>query len=229
MKLLNAIIRPGEVLEILENGKIKVSAPGLFAEEDKDMNPPIMPFWELIGSHANTYSEPIIGDEVWVLNVLDNPLQLYWFRKDHHIDNNTEIFNECGSGPQNVEIICNRESGLGYASLFFSDGTGWILRNDDSRLQIYPDGHIEMGLNWPKRIIKIDSDSINIGGDDDAHPACYGDKVSDILTEMCDIIATAGFAGNMSPYTKPMATVLKRIETVKAKILDIKSNHVKIN
>ena len=56
MKLINGIIRPGEILEVLENGKIKASAPGLFSEEDLENLPPIMPFWELIGSHANTFS-----------------------------------------------------------------------------------------------------------------------------------------------------------------------------
>ena len=85
MKLVNGILRPGEVLEVLENGKIKASAPGLFSEEDKDLIPPVMPFWELIGSHANTFSTPTEGDEVWILNLTDNPLQLYWFRKDNLI------------------------------------------------------------------------------------------------------------------------------------------------
>ena len=177
MKLINGILRPGEILEVLENGKIKASAPGLFTEEDKDLNPPIMPFWELIGSHANTFSTPIVGDEIWVLNLADNPLQLYWFRKDDHITHNKEIFAETGT--TNVEILCNRESGVGYASLFFSDGTGWMLRNDDSRLQIFPDGHIELGMNWPHRTITIDAESIRLG--DGTHPACFGDETASIL------------------------------------------------
>ena len=69
MKLVNGILRPGEILEVLENGKIKASAPGLFTEEDKDLNPPIMPFWELMGGHANTFSTPIVGDEIWLLAI----------------------------------------------------------------------------------------------------------------------------------------------------------------
>ena len=100
-------------------------------------------------------------------HLTDNPLQLYWFRKDPHIDANKEIFEE--GGIENVEIFCNRESGLGYATLYFSDGSGWILRNDDSRLQIFPDGHIELGMNWPHRTIKIDSNAISLG--DGEHPA----------------------------------------------------------
>ena len=63
MKLATGILRPGIILEVLDNWKIKVSAPGLFSSEDKDLIPPIMPFWELIGSHSNSFSTPVKGDE----------------------------------------------------------------------------------------------------------------------------------------------------------------------
>ena len=86
MKLINGILRPGNILEVLDNGKIKASAPGLFSAEDPlELLPPIMPFYELMGGHANSYSTPIVGEECGVLNMQDNPLQLYWFRKDDHI------------------------------------------------------------------------------------------------------------------------------------------------
>lgn len=225
MKLVNGILRPGEILEVLENGKIKASAPGLFTEVDKDLNPPIMPFWELIGSHANSYSTPIVGDEVWILNLTDNPLQLYWFRKDDHVTNNKEIFDETGAA--NVEILCNRESGIGYASLFFSDGTGWMLRNDDSRLQIFPDGHIELGMNWPHRTVTIDSEAIKLG--DGAHPACYGDEVADILLKICGLLQNASLAAKTSPYTMALAPIFNVAKTIQEDIPGIKSPHVKID
>lgn len=225
MKLLNGILRPGEILEVLENGKIKASAPGLFAEEDKDLNPPIMPFWELIGSHANTFSTPIVGDEVWVLNLTDNPLQLYWFRKDDHVEANKDIFAETGTA--NVEILCNRESGIGYASLFFSDGTGWMLRNDDSRLQIFPDGHIELGMAWPHRTITIDSDAIKLGNG--AHPACYGDECADILLKLCGLLQNAAKAAQTTPYTMALVPIFNLAKTIQEDIPGIKSTHIKID
>lgn len=225
MKLVNGILRPGEILEVLENGKIKASAPGLFTEVDKDLNPPIMPFWELIGSHANSYSTPIVGDEVWILNLTDNPLQLYWFRKDDHVANNKEIFDETGTA--NVEILCNRESGIGYASLFFSDGTGWMLRNDDSRLQIFPDGHIELGMNWPHRTVTIDSEAIKLG--DGTHPACYGDEVADILLKICGLLQNASLAAKTSPYTMALAPIFNVAKTIQEDIPGIKSPHIKID
>lgn len=225
MELMHAILRPGVILEVLENGKIKASAPGLFVEQDKDLNPPIMPFWELIGSHANTFSTPVVGDEVWILNLTNNPYQLYWFRKDKHISENAEIFNETGMA--NVEILCNRESGVGYASLFFSDGTGWMLRNDDSRLQIFPDGHIELGMNWPHRTISIDADAIRLG--DGAHPACYGDEVMNILLKICGLLQNAATASKTNPYIMSLSPVFEMASKIKEDIPGILSTHIKID
>jgi hypothetical protein len=225
MKLVNGILRPGKVVEVLEHGKIKAGAPGLFTTWDHELSPPIMPFWELIGGHANAFSTPLKGDEVWILNMTDNPLQLYWFRKDDHIDANKEIFEE--GGTENVEILCNRESGVGYATLYFSDGSGWMLRNDDSRLQIFPDGHIELGMNWPHRTIKIDSEAIFLG--DGAHPACYGDETADILLEICGLLQALGKVAKTSPYTMALGPLFDKAKKIQENIPGIKSTHVKID
>lgn len=225
MKLVNGTLRPGIILEVLEHGKIKASAPGLFSTQDKDLVPPIMPFWELIGSHSNSFSMPIKGDEVWILNMTDNPLQLYWFRKDDHIDANKEIFKE--GGTENVEIICNRESGVGYATLYFSDGSGWVLRNDDSRLQIFPDGHIELGMNWPHRNIKIDPKAISLG--DGNHPACYGDETASILLKICGLLQALGEVSKTNPYTACLSSLFGKAKSIQEDIPGIKSIHVKID
>lgn len=227
MKLLNGTLRPGIILEVLENGKIKASAPGLFMAEDKDLNPPIMPFWELIGGHANTFSTPTKNEEIWILNLDDNPLQLYWFRKDHHIDANKEIFEE--GGTENVEILCNRESGVGYATLYFSDGSGWMLRNDDSRLQIFPDGHIELGMKWPHRIIKIDPKAIHLGAGKTEHPACYGDETATILLKICGLLQALGKVAKTNPYTMALGPLFEQAKKIQEDIPGIKSPHVKLD
>ena len=89
MKLFKATIRPGTVREVLENGAVKATAPGLFSFEDDINNmPPIMP-WQ-IGSNCNSFSKPKVYDDIWIMNFADNPRQLYWFRKDR-IENNKNI------------------------------------------------------------------------------------------------------------------------------------------
>lgn len=224
MKLINGTLRPGVVLEVLENGKIKASAPGLFRAKDKDLNPPIMPFNELIGSHQNTFSTPKIGEEIWVLNVSDNPLQLYWFRKDDHIKNNQEIFQE--TGVENVEILCNTESKLGYASLFFSDGSGWVLKNDESRIQIHPNGDIKIDNGTPYRNILINADSIQLGSNE--HPAAYGDELTEILIKICGILSATAEIAKCNPYTSTLSVPLSLAQQVANEVPGIVSSHVKL-
>lgn len=225
MELAKGTVRPGTVLSVLENGKIRASAPGLFSKQDEELNPPIMPFFELMGGHANSFSTPTVGDEVWILNISDNPLQLYWFRKDDHIEDNAGIFAE--GGTKNVEILCNRKSGLGYATLYFSDGSGWMLRNDDSKIQIHPDGHIELGMDWPHRSISIEPSAIKLG--DGAHPACYGDETAKILLKICGLLRAMGKIAKASPYTAHLSLLGKLAENIQEDIPGIKSSHVKID
>lgn len=225
MKLVNGILRPGTVITVLDNGRIKASSPGLFSAADAELNPPIMPFYELIGGYSNSFSPIHEGDEIWILNITDNPLQLYWFRKDSAIENNQMIFDELGT--QDVEILCNKESGIGYASIFFSDGSGWIIRNDDSKVQIHPDGHIEIGMNWPHRTITIDASAIKLG--DGAHPACFGDETANILMRICGLLQALGTICQTTPYTMPLAPLLSQAASIQNDIPGIKSSHVKID
>ena len=116
MKLHKAIIRPGNVMEVLENGVIKASAPGLFSfSDDPAKLPPIMP-WQ-IGSNCNSFSKPKLYENIWIMNFLDNPRQLYWFRKDRVSDNSNINITE-----ENVEILCNRDVNGEWATIYFSDG-----------------------------------------------------------------------------------------------------------
>jgi hypothetical protein len=62
MELSKGIIRPGTVIEVLENGNIKATAPGLFSvTDDPNKFPPIMPWF--IGSNYNSFSKVKQYDE----------------------------------------------------------------------------------------------------------------------------------------------------------------------
>jgi hypothetical protein len=238
MRLSQGTLRPGRILEVLENGKIKASAPGLFMEEDKDNNPPIYPFFEITSAHANAYSTPTVGDEIWLLNQSDNPEQLYWFRKDKHIENNAAIFEE--GGEANVEILCNR----GLATLYFSDGSGWILRRDqsvlhllpdgsiqlkfnDSMLHICSDGHVELGMmGGVSSKIVINNGSIQIGASA-PRPACYGDATSAQLDLIKTILLNAQEAAGSSTYTSNMAPAFAPAASLTPKLVE--STKVKID
>lgn len=223
-------MRPGVVKDVLEHGIIKASAPGLFNDEDvNDDLPPIYPFNELIGAHANSFSQPEKYDEVWILNLTDNPMQLYWFRKDPHESNNSNI----DTNGTHVEILCNREAGCSWASLYFTDGSGWTMSYNDGRLWIDKDGHIELGItNLPSRTISITSDGIHLGNPCNAqHPATYGDVTAELLRDILSKIINACMTAGMgSPMTVPLASALiKNLSPLTLKTSDICSNHVKID
>lgn len=204
MKLKNGTIRPGVVIEVLENNEIKADVPGLFSRFDQENLPIIMP-WPC-GINKNAYSQIKEYDKVWVVNFSDNPLQLYWFRKDD-VEDNKEIIQE-----ENVEILCNRETDLGWATIYFSDGSGWIIKNIDAIIQLKPDGSILLNSGVPKRLIDINPSSISLGAIEKAsHPAVYGDKLMEVLMKIQTALELIKQSSNMSPYTKPIAMVLRSL------------------
>ena len=224
MKLINATIRPGKVLEVLDNkGTIKASAPGLFTSQDKDKLPPIMHApW---GSHPNSFTTPDKGKEVWIMNFSDNKRQLYWFRKDPFDENNLDTNIQ---GEKNVEVLCNRKSGLGWATIYFSDNSGWIIKNDESKIQINADGEICLSMNDAHRTIDINSNGISIGSKgSSAHPATYADKLEDILSTINQQFALIKQAANTNPYTTAIGSVIDT--SWSNKIPDIESIHVTID
>lgn len=166
---MNGTLRPGRITEVLENGNVRVDAPGLFARADGEANPPIMPFF---GWHANTYTEPQVHQEVWVMNFSDNPLQLFWFRKDSdRLKHNADLEQET-----NVEILCNRETPGGYASIYFSDGTGWVIAAGDNSLTITPDGDMTLKSDS----IVCDCDMMKLGSEDSNKNIALAEDVEDV-------------------------------------------------
>ena len=224
MRLVNATLRPGVVTNVLENGKIKAKVPGLFIGGE-DFTPQILPFYELMGQHANAFSTPVIGDDVWVLNTADNPFELYWFRKDNHIENNKTIFEE--GGKENVEIICNRSNSNGWATIYFSDGSGWIIRNNESIIRILSNGDIDINTSKNHRKITIDSEAIKLGNGE--HPGALADFVQSRLEEICDLLLTAAKAANSYPETMTLSPIFNKAQLIKEKIPEILSQHIKLD
>lgn len=224
MKLSNGVLRPGEVMEVLENGCIKANAPGLFSSIDSlESLPPIYPF--TLG-HENQYSSPKVGDEVWILNFSDNPMQLHWFRKDKYQVNNKDIING-----ENVEVLCNREIGTAWASIYFSDGSGWVISNDESIIQIDANGDIIISKPTPHRTIHINDDCISLGSKGkSAHPAVYGDELIKILQNIQISLELIQKTSLNNPFTAGIAAALntKPIE-LKTLIPKITSPHVTLD
>jgi hypothetical protein len=224
MKLSKATIRPGTVLKVLENGVIKASAPGLFAfVDDPEKMPPIMPWF--IGHNSNAFSQPKVYDDVWIMNFADNPRQLYWFRKDEVSENDN-----IPMGEENVEVLCNRDIDGEWCTIYFSDGSGWVIGKGESIIQIRPNGSILLTNGQPNRCIDINGKNISIGkADESQHPAACGDAVEDALMSICSLLNEIGAQAMLNPHTVLIGTaLLKQLPKIINKIPNISSQHVTI-
>lgn len=223
---MNATIRPGTVLEILDDGVIKASAPGLFSyADDPSLLPPIMPWF--IGSNSNSFSKLTKYEDVWIMNFSDNPRQLYWFRKDRIANNNDNI----PMGEENVEVVCNREVAGEWATIYFSDGTGWIIGNGDSIIQIDNNGSIRITNDMPNRCIEINQKNISIGSKgESSHAAAYGDMTENALSSICAMLGSVAIKALANPYTIAIgAELFAKLPGVVNQIPNISSQHVTID
>ena len=211
MKLYNGTIRPGVVKEILPNGCIKATAPGLFnSVDDTNFLPPIMP-WQ-IGSNANSYSQPEKQSEVWIMNFDDNPMQLYWFRKDDITECDNLDLTEI-----NVEVLCNKDLNGEWATIYLSDGSGWVISKGESVMQIRADGSITLTNGLPQRTIDINVGGISLGkAGSSSHQAAYGDVIIDIFLSLLSLLKQVQMAAMANPHTmqlaSPIAALLPNIE-----------------
>lgn len=225
MKLQKGTIRPGTVTTVFDNGNIKASAPGLFSFiDDPEKMPPIMP-WQ-IGSGCNSYTKPLVGDSVWIMNFSDNPLQLYWFRKD--------IASECDNidfSEKNVEVLCNRDMDGEWATIYLSDGSGWIISKGESIMQIRKDGSIQLNTGFKHRVIDINTQGISLGSEGkSAHPAVYGDVLGDILTLLVATLKRVQMVATPNPYTAAIGSILSvSLPSIESKIDKIMSPHVTLD
>lgn len=222
MKLHSGTIRPGTVMEVLENGVIKASAPGLFNfADDPSLMPPIMPWF--IGSNSNTFSQPKKYDDVWIMNFDDNPRQLYWFRKDR-VENNENL----PISEENIEILCNRDVGGEWCTIYFSDGSGWIISKGESVIQIRANGSILLNTGMDKRCIDITPTCISLGSEGkSSHPACYGDVAMEVFNGLLALLKQIQMAATPNPYTAAIGTVLAaNIPLLESKIPQLVSSHV---
>ena len=225
MKLVNAIIRPAKVIEVLDKiGNIKVSSPGMFCEEDKDYLPPIYPFF--IGNRCK-FSMVDIDDEVWLLSFLDNPLQLYYFRKDSLKEEFEDIITD---DTKDLEVLASRNSGEGKARIYFQEKDGWIIQNQDSIIQILND---QILLKTPNdhRTIDINSNGISIGSEGkSAEPAVLGNKLEQTLNSLNNLLDALNNACQISPYTMHLKPIFESLlPAFSESIPNIKSNNVTLD
>lgn len=227
MELSQGHIRPGNILQVVDNqGVIKASCCGLFSEVDSvDKLPPIYQF--SFGS-ANNFYTPRVGEEIWVLFFDDNPLELFYIRKENISENLNEILK---TKHEECEVLMSKELSAGFVQFYFTDGEGWILRNLDSVIQMRADGSILLDTGSAHRKIDINDNSISIGSiGNSAHTAAYGDEVVTAFRNVVSILNTMVTTCALLPEIAILGTNIKTgISALESQIEKIESQHVTLD
>lgn len=222
MKWGNATMRPATVLKVVDTkGTIKVEAPGLFSiTDDPDKLPPVYP---LFLGHKNEFSSPVESEEVWVINFTDNDQQLYWVRKDNLDDDKKLLVDDEGD----IDILVNRDVNGSWGTLYFSDGSGWVMSRDKSKININADGDIIIQHPNPNRTIAINSDNISLGNADgkSSHTGTFADELIPILNSITQQFKLLKTALKTSPYTIPASECIN-VAMWEDKISKIESKNV---
>jgi len=205
MRLINGEIRPGVVLEVLdEYGTIKGSCLGVFSDEDDpNLLPPIHQWPSASGT---CFNQPKVNDPIWVLFFNDNPQELFYFFQADIKNHSSHIL---GKKPKDAQILASRDSEMGKAQLYYSSDDGWKLSKDDTRFQIDKDNNITMQKeDLEERKIAIDEDGVFIGEKENSQPAVLGNELQDCLNKIYNALQSLqmDLAGN--PYTSPAAVGL---------------------
>lgn len=226
MKLVNGEIRPGIVLEVLdEYGTIKGSCLGVFSDEDDPALLPPIQQWPT--SSGSSFNQPKVNDPIWVLFFNDNPQELFYFFQADTKNRSSHIL---GNKPKDAQILTSRDSELGKAQLYYSSDDGWKMSKDDTRVQIDKENNITLQKeDLQERKIAIDEDGVFLGEKENAQPAVLGNELQDCLTKIYNALQSLqiDLAGN--PYTSPASTGLgDKLPSIYNQINKILSNTVSL-
>jgi hypothetical protein len=227
MVLSQGHIRPGRVLQVVDNqGVIKASCCGLFSDVDEpDKLPPV---YQFSFGGANNFYMPHEDEEIWLLFFDDNPLELFYIRKENVNENLNKLLK---TKHEECEVLMSKELSTGFVQFYFTDGEGWILRNFDSVIQIRADGSILLDTGSAHRKIDINDNSISLGSiGNSAHTAAYGDEVvaafRNVITIFNVMLKTCFNYAGFSIF-QPIIKVF--IDDLEAQIEKIESQHVTLD
>lgn len=226
MKLINGEIRPGVVLEVVdEYGTIKGSCLGVFSDEDDPALLPPIQQWP--SSSGSSFTQPKVNDPIWVLFFKDNPQELFYF---FQADTKNRTSHILGNKPKDVNVISSVDSNLGKAQLYYSSDDGWKMSKEDSRVQIDKDNNITLEKeDLQNRKVAIDDDGVFLGEKENSQPAVLGNDLQDCLTKIYNALQALQIDLAGSPYTEPASVGLgEKLPAIYNQINKILSNTVNL-
>lgn len=205
MKLENCEVRPGVVLQVIDNyGRIKASCLGLFSEEDDpDLLPPMSQF---LTPSATQFSQPHEGDNIWVWLFSDNPQELlYTFRGNMEKSNNDTLDDE----HQDIEILMRRNTENGKIQVDYNTESGYTINNDGTNINIDNEDHDIHIRHKEGPSVMVSKDGISLGTDGKSkYSAVLGEELINVLNDIKDTFNTIKNAAAGSPYTTHIATAM---------------------
>lgn len=214
MELARGDLRPGKVLQVVDNiGTIKVSAPGMFTDQDDvDLLPPVFPLFT-IGS--NTFSSPNVGDSIWLLSFRGNAQELFYFRMVDHKDYMKNIGNI--NNNSDIECVVRKQTDNGWGELYLDTGEGWIIANGDCKAVIDNSGNVNLIGN-----------SVRLGSSSASNPVCKYEETEALLKMITNVLGTlAAGVAETAPSQASGATTM--INMIKAQIPKIKSSKIYVD
>lgn len=218
MELYNAYMRPGKIREVLDQyGNVRCSVVGIFSD-DEDLNnlPPISPS-PFIRFSSNSFIQPKVGDDVWVMLFRDNPqLLFYHFQGDARINNADDLDDEY----EDIEILSKHND----TSVFmYDDRDGWTLRHDKAFINLKDEINISNG----KHGITITDNGLRLVGGKEDQPMVLGNELKECLQELCKVLNETAVAA-MTTSQAAGAKLSSGLFSVQAKLQKIlsKNNYV---
>ena len=226
MKLIDYKLYPGVVLDVNDPqkvGKVKCMIPGMFdVLTDSRAFPWIYPF-NMFG--YQTFDKMRPGTHVWVLQNTINTSELWYIPMVDYIDITKELIDE--HFDNDLQILLSRKTLEGSAQIYYNDKEGIVLKVNDTRLQISPDGKIIVGDG--NHMLNLLGDSASLGSASEGlQPAVKGDDLvnthsnaSSALQKLSDACTGSETAALKMPLQE-LADIFKDTEKILAK-------HVKYN
>ncbi|MBQ1573560.1 MAG: hypothetical protein IIZ78_20750 [Clostridiales bacterium] len=214
--MLNGEIRPGKVLEVVDNyGVVKASCCGLFSElDDTEKLPPVRPFLRVSPS---SFVKPNVGDDIWVMFFADNPQELfYMFQGCSEKTNTTYLGDVDPSTGENYEILAKHGDDDDPAVIQYSDKEGWNMKCGETGMNISPDKTVTIGNTTDQsesfKGIIIDDNYINLCGNDNTdntQPAVLGTELTKCLNNLVDLLMQVSTVCKSDPNTAHIAVAIE--------------------
>lgn len=184
MELRNAYLRPGKIREVLDQyGNVRCSVVGIF-RDDEDLNnlPPIAPS-PFIRFSSNSFVQPKVGDDVWVMLFRDNPqLLFYQFQGDAKMNNAGDLDEKYAD----VEILSKHDDRV----FMYDIEDGWTLKNDGSFFNMGADVSLMKGDHG----ITITENGVRLVSNDKDQPMVLGNDLKECLQELCSVLSETATA-----------------------------------